>query len=896
MWQRIRALFGRQQLDQDLRDELEAHIAHKQLSLERQGIPSLEAHRLARLALGNTSSTTEDVRQQWTFPIFESILQDLSYGLRLLRKDFAFTAIILFTLALSIGANTTVFQLLSALLWQPLPVSQPQELVRIRAINLPPTDKAWANGRSVKPTERLQVPYPLYRLLADRKDLFANIAGISGQGNFALDLGTSSQPVRTSVVTGSYFPVLGIKPAAGRLLQASDDIQGGPPEGWGIVISHRLWVRLFGQSPTAIGKRVLVERVPYQILGVAPQSFSGVHPGVEVDLYLPLSSFEAMFPEWNWRTNNSQWTIQSLARLKPGMPLAKTNAILHNISKDLLQEVRDPQLSDEALEHHKAILLDAAAAGNGFSYIVNNYSPILWLLLGAAFVVLLLAVTNLASLMLARTSARHHEMATRLALGASPSRLRRQLLLETLLLSLGGLMLGIIFSQWATQALLVANSTDESAVTLQTNLSWKALAFLSGLVLTIMGIAGWLPATSAVSSVTRHSTAPRSDTKLRSTLVVVQFAMTLTLIGGASLMLLSLRSLTREPIGLRLEQLLYFTPDLINAQVAKARMPQIYAQLLEEIRQQPGVQAAAWTQNIPLGGSLQASPLEIQNQRPGNNLTMVHNVTDGYFKAMAVPLLAGQDFPGFSSATKDVAIVSEGLARRYFGSSSAALNQRLRIGQRNWLTVIGVVADTKYSHVRDAASPTLYIRSWDSKTIAGMSLVIYHAGPPNPVREAVDTLLTRQVGRRPFLTVKTPEEILWYLLVKDRVLTLLLSLFAFFALLISATGIAGLIGYVVQLRRKEIGIRLAVGATPRLIRHQFLRFALGLTLPGLAIGAALSFALRHSLKSFLFAAEPSNPWVWVVAATLLLSAALLAAALPAARAASLDPQQVLRSD
>jgi predicted permease len=899
MIERLRKLFRRRELDQDLADELESHLALKQLYFERQGLAPEEAARRARLSLGNTTKWQESTRSHWTFPLVESLLRDIRFGARILQKDMAFSLVIAVTLMLGIGANTAIFQLLNGLLWNPLPVESPEQLVRIRAINLPPGERAWMSGKSVKPVERLQIPYPLYVELGKREDLFSGLAGIMGQGAFSVEINNNPHRLQSSVVTGSYFPVLGIRPALGRLLGAADDIPGGPAEGWGVVISHKIWTSIFNRSADAIGTRILVERFPYRVIGVAPENFDGIHPGSTREIWLPASSFETMFPDWNWRQNAAQWTVQPFGRLKRGVDLDQLRATLQKLSPTLLNQVRDPKLSGVDLERHLAIQLDPVPAKFGFSAIVNTYSPVLWVLLGAAAAVLLLAILNLTNLLLARASARQSEIAIRLALGASRGRVRTQFLVETLLLASAGATLGLLFARWATQALLASMARDNTTISLNTDLNWQVLTFLAVLFTAVMAIAGWLPANSAIAQASHQRTASRHQTRLRSALVVLQFALTLTLLGGASLMLVSLRSMLQTPTGLNRNQTLYFSPDFINAHVPKERIPQIQANLLQQLRQQKAILSASWTMNIPLAGSLQVSSIEMPshpNLGANESMTTVHHVTDGYFASMGIALLAGQDFPSQTTRGQKQAIVTENFARRYFKTPQAALAQRLRINQGEWLVITAVSADSKYSHVRDAAPPTIYTNYWNSQTARGMSLIVHHIGPSAPIREMVNSSIRKEVGRLPYLKVSSPEEILHSLLATDRTLAILLTGFAAFAVAISAAGIAGLLGYTVQLRRKEIGIRLALGATGKRIQLQMFRFVIRLAIPGIALGAILSYSLRRGMNSYLYGVEPGDPLIWVLTAGILLGAALLAAAIPAHRAATLDPQRVLRAD
>jgi putative ABC transport system permease protein len=901
-FQRLRSLRNRRQLDRDLEDELCAHLAFKQAHFEKEGLSPKEAGRRARLAVGNPISWKESTREQWSFAWLESLWQDVVFGTRVLRKDRIFTTVALITLAIGVGGNTAIFALLNSLLWRVLPVREPQQLVRVRVINLPPTDRAWINGRATAPKERRQIPFQLFEALG-KHDLFDGVLGIAGEGTAVAEIAGSPYQIRMCTVTGSYFPVLGVEPGAGRLLTPSDDVTGGPSTGWGAVISDAMWSRLFNRRADSIGTRITLERVPFTIIGVAPPHFHGLSPGVEPDIWLPLSAFETMFPKWHWRKDAGAWMLQTVARLKPGVSIDQARRRIASMSQPLLEEVKPPELRAEDAKHFLAMKLDLVSARSGYSYLVEIFSPALWTLMVAVGAVLLIAATNLTNLLLARSTARRQEISVRLALGASANRIRRQLLVESALLAAAGAGLGIIFAQWLADSLVKAASSAEDPIRLETPIDWNVLGFLAVVLSAVVLIAGWAPAWSAVRGAihegTKQHTSSRAATYFRGSLIIVQTAFSLALLGGAGLFLTSLQSLLREATGFDTAHTVFVTPDLFNAGVSRDGMPGAYATLLEQARRLPGVRAAAWTMYIPLTGALQAFTIELPSHPEATlNERMVfsHQVTDGYFAAAGIPLVAGHDFAPRGSGGPKGSIVSENLANRFFGSPEAALGQRLKPGNLDGTQIAGVAADAKFQNVREPNPLTVYTSYWDQQTTLGMTLVMNYSAPREPLLSALRVLFEKEAGRVPFTQVRTLPENISSSVVTERVVAALLSLFAVFALVIAATGLAGLLSYTVQVKRREIGIRIALGATPGLIAGQLQRYSLGLAFVGIAFGGLLSFWLRRAIETYLFRTDAGNWIVWLSVCSLILFCAVGASAIPARRAAKLDPMQVLRLD
>lgn len=897
---RLRSIRRRAQLDRDLEEELQGHLALKQRYYEAQGMPREEAARRARLALGNTTRWKERTALVWSFPGLESLWRDVVFGTRILVKDRLFTAVALLTLTLGIGANTAVFSLLNALLWRNLPVRAPEQLVRIRIVNLPPTDRAWVKGRATTPHQRTRLPFALLHALRNR-DLFQGVFGTAGHGSFIADVGGEAHKLQVCTVTGSYFPVLGVDPRAGRLLAPSDDVPGGPSTGWGIVVSDAAWGRLFHRRADAIGARIVLERVPFTVIGVAPRAFRGVNPGVETDAWMPVSAYEAMFPKWRWRSDPGVWMLEMMARLEPGMDIEHTRQRVAAMSVPLLREVKPAQLSGDAEKHYLAMKFDLRPAASGYSHLVESFGPALWTLMGAVSAVLFIAATNLTNLLLARATARRQEIAVRLALGASLHRVRRQLLIESALLVAIGTAAGVVCARWLAAALAAAAAGPAGALQLDAPVDWNVLAFAVAVLAAVVLIAGGVPAWSAVRGEIHAAVKQRATSRLaariRSGLVVVQIGVSLALLGGSGLLIASLRSVFREATGFDAAHTVFITPDLFNAGLGRERMPQAYANVLDEMRRLPGVRGAAWTMHVPLTGGLQAFTIELPDS-PGvparERMAFAHQVTDGYFAAGGIPIIAGKDFPPRGSASPKGSIVSRNLAVKFFGSAEAALGRRLKPGGLDWTEIIGVAADAKFQDVREPAPPTVYTSYWDQKTTLGMTLVINHTGPANPLVSAANALFRRQCGRTPFTKVATLAGNISQTLATERLLTGLLTAFAVFALLISATGIAGLLGYTVELKRREIGVRVALGATPRTIAAGIERHAMLLVLPGLALGAALGWPLRRAIEAHLYGVRAGDPAVWIAACALTLLCAAAAGAMPAWRAARADPMSVLR--
>jgi predicted permease len=895
---RFRWLLRRRELEADLDAELAHHLAMKRDHLERQGTAPFEAQLAARRAFGNRTRWRESIRDVWRFTYWEGLWNDTAYAARLLRKDRVFTLVALVTLTIGIGANTAVFSLLYGLLWRPLPVERPEELVRISLTNLPTTTRQWTDGREVRPTEQRSLTYAMYEALGTHQQVFSGMFARAGGGSMHLELDGVPQRTDVTTVTGSFFPVLGLRPQIGRLLNESDDVPGGPADGWAVVISDAMWTRLFNRSPQAVGASITIERLPFTIAGVAPRSFQGTNPGIHPEVFMPISALEVVFPNWQWRTDRSSSMMLTLARLKPGVTFEQAAQHLAAIGPVVLEEAIDPAMESEAARPFKAMKIEPQPAAAGEPWTAMRYGDSLWILLAAVSGVLLIAVTNLANLFLARATARGREIAVRLALGAPVSRIRRQLLLESTLLAMSGIAAGLVWANWLVRAAEAAVTRQGSEISVDTSLDLRIFVFLAGVLLIVVLLAGLAPAFSAsrvrLQQVLKAPTGASRSWGARRALIVVQTALSLALLAGAGLMISSLQKLMAEATGFQAENCLFATPDLLNAGIDRERQPRAYQNLLSEVRALPNVVAAAWTRTIPFTGGLQSSTVEVRG-RPDldqdQRWVFGHQVTDGYFSAMGIPLLAGSDLPPTETGRTNVCVISESTAEKFFGSPQQALGQHLRGGDHPWAEVVGVVADTKYQNIREAQPPTVYF-----PLRGGPHLVVRYAGPQETVIASLYRVFEKEAGRLPFTTIETVKGNIFESLGAERLLTWLLAGFAAFALLITTTGLSGLLSYSVEQRRKEFGIRMALGATPGRIRRDIQSQGLSLTFVGLLAGVALSYALRRSLDAYLFGVAPADLMVWAAGIGVLLCAALAATTIPASRAVRINPVAMLREE
>lgn len=895
---KLRAMQLQRQLDQDLEDEMAAHLALKQQALEREGLNSTTAKLQARRSFGNPVNWKESTRDLWIPVWLEGIWRDIRFSSRLLLKDRLFTATALLTLAIGIGANTAIFSMINDLMLRALPVKNPDQLASILITNLPPTDRAWKNGQEVAPADRQHISFALLQAI-EKQDIFSGAFARCGMGQVTLTNKDALHQISPDWVTGSYFPVLGVKPFIGRFFSTEEDIAGGPEEGWPVVISEPTWNRVFQRSNSALGSRITIDKVSFTVIGVAPASFFGMSPGHQSDAWLPLNSLEQINPEMKWRDPGFPM-LQSFVRLRSGVSLHQANERMKHISRSLFDEVTPPYQKTYR-DHVLAQKIKLESARSGYSWIAQVYGKSLWILLSAVGAILFIAATNLTNLILARSTARRQEIAVRLAIGASAQRIRRQLLIESGLLAIIGSLLGIVSALWLTPLIQRSFSLGEW-VHIDFNFDWGMLVFLTTILTLTILISGWIPAWHASRSGSLHTQANESDfsrwrTIFRSGLVVIQISLTVALLGAAGLLINSLRATFLEETGFDHVPKLFVSADLAGTGISQERLPHAFRNITSEVRMQPGVQAAAWTRFVPLTGELRSfnadAPGKISSAENGR-MVHSHEVSDGYFSAIGIPFLAGRDFTNTPTGRK-TCVVSENLARYFFGSVPSAIGQHINGGPLKDAEIIGVVGNSKYSHIREAAPMTAYFPVLEINPHHTLTLVIRYSSSREAVTTAVHTILRKETGRIPVMQIRTADENLSAVLSIDRLLATLLTAFSIFALIISITGITGLLSYSVQQRRKEIGIQMALGATPSFIQWQFRTQGIRLGIAGIALGGLLSFWLRHAIDSYLFGTKAGDPLVWISVILIFFICIFIAVAIPAWRASKIEPMQALRT-
>lgn len=889
---RLRALFQRRKLEDDLDEELRFHFDHNVEKLKRSGLDEHEARRQARLALGGVDQLKEECREARGVAMIENLWQDFSYACRVLRKSPGFTLAVSFSLALGIGANTAIFSLLDAVMWRLLPVERPAELQLL----------THGQGSSFEGG----FTYGQLRSMRRENRVLQDVAGwSSARINISVD-GGNEPAIPGQMVTGNYFSVLGVRALAGRTIGREDDlVPNGHPV---VMLSHAYWNRRFGLAPTAIGRTVTLSGQPFTIIGITPPEFFGLEVGSAPDVFVPMMMQPTVVPSSeNLLVNPGQYLtwVQVFGRLNPGLRPAQVAAQLEGPFR---QEIpKGGKFSSMEKER-----LQVAPAAAGLSELRNQFSEPLFLLMGLVGIVLLIACANTANLLLARAAARQPEFAMRVALGAPRGRLISQLLVESVVLSAIGGVLGLLLANWATRLLVAYLSSGRSPIVLDLNPNVRILAFTAGVSILTGILFGLMPAIRATrvaggpSLGTLSGTARGSVSGLGSgrVLAVVQVALSLVLLVGAGLFVRSLQNVNRQDGGFARDSVLVVRVEpkgsnQRNAEGALARLDRTYRDLIGRVETIPGVKAvgmAQFTPTTPRGANAQFTLPSGEVLR-----AFAPMVYPSFFAASGIAMAAGRDFHssdlGENSAL--VAVVNETFARKAFAKENP-IGKRIALGTEAY-EIIGVVKDSRYLNPRDETVPTVYEPFLQFGTGRGqMALYVrVEAGAQAVVpqlREAIQNI-DREL---PMFEIQTLAEEMDAVLVRERLMATLSGLFSLLATLLAAVGLYGLFAFAVVQRTREIGIRMALGAQGGDVVWAVMREVLILALAGAAIGipAALLCARLASaqISGLLFGLRPSDP-LTIAAATLgLLFTAALAGFLPALKAARVDPLRALRSE
>jgi len=826
-----------------------------------------------------------------------TLMQDLRFGVRVLAKSPGFTIVAVLTLALGIGANTAIFQLIDAIRLRTIPVKDPQELAAVRI-----ADRTWASGSFSGPYA--QLTYPLWDQIRKRQEAFSSFSAW-GSDEFNLATGGEVHHARGLWASGDFFRALGVQPLVGRLISDSDDHPGC--EAPGVDISYRFWQREFGGEASAIGKKLTLEGHPFEIIGITPPTFYGVVVGQSFDVAIPICSEPLINSENNRLPVRHAWWLASIGRLKTGWSLKRATSQLEAITPAVLQETIPPFYNAEGVRKYLAYKLAAFPAGTGFSDLREQSQTSLWLLLGISGLVLLIACANLANLMLARASAREREIAVRLALGASRGRLIRQLLSESLLLAILGAVAGTVLASILSSFLVSFISTPYSTVFLDLTVDWRVLAFTAGLAILTTVLFGLMPTlratgaspSSALKTGGRGMTASRERFGLRRVLVTSQVALSLVLLFAALLFVRSLRNLVTLDAGFQQDGILITTVDFTRLNLPPERRGDFKRDLLEQVRRIPGVKSAASAMQVPVSGSYWNLAILGDTQDQKRGVANLNRVGPEYFRTLETPLLAGRDFDARdTTASPKVAIVSQAFARKFIGGASPlGKTFRLEVPPGKPIPVyeiVGVVKDTKYADLHEEFSPIAYFPvsqadrpdPWDQIIVRNsnasvLSIVSSLKSTIGAVSPNID------IDFKVFKT-RVRESIL-----QDELMATLSGFFGFLAALLAAIGLYGVISYMVAQRTNEIGIRMALGAQRGDVLRMIMRESGILLLIGLLAGTGLALAAARAASSLVFGLKARDPLTLVLAVATLSVVSAVASFVPAYRASRLDPMAAL---
>jgi putative ABC transport system permease protein len=807
--------------------------------------------------------------------LVDELAEDRRNGFRQIARNPGFTAIAVLTLALGIGANTALFSIFNSLILRPLPVSDPGSLALL-------TDGSWS--------------YPIWNEITTRETgLFDGTFAWSAQ-RFDLSAGGQAEPVDGAYVSGRLFDVLGVSGIRGRMLSPADD-SAAPADGPVAVISHRLWRQRFGGARDVVGRQLTVRRIPFTIVGVMPPGFFGADVGRMADVMLPFAAEPLVRGPESRLAAKSSWWLQIMVRLKPGQSLEQANAALR---------VLQAQITEGASRQLKPFTLVAAATGN--SSLRSRFKTPLLAMVVAVGLVLLVACANIASLMLARTLARRREFSVRLALGSSRGRIARLLFIESLIVAVTGAAVGLVFAKWSSALLVQQLSTWQSTVSLDLALDLRVLAFTAVLACLSALIAGVAPALGlktvdpgeALKSSGR-AIAGDGRFSVRGTLVVAQIAVSFALVVAAGLFLHTFASLNRLPLGFAPEPLLVAELNLQPGGPREERGARV-GRLREATAAVSGVRSAAVSSvRLLTGGGWATGQVAIGDgpmarSRP---LLWLNGTTPGWFETMGIPLRSGRDFEaGDRVGSRPVAIVNETFVRRFLpGEQPIGQTVRLGLEADTRYEIVGVVGDTVYTTPRDGMLATMYVPMAQRKPSEFWATVLLTVNTAPGTRAMVERDVAEALRRADptiAFTFGTFDELVEATVTQERLIALVSAFFGGLALLLAAVGLYGVVAHAVRARQREIGLRIALGAAPSsILRLVFERVGV-LIAAGLALGLAGSLWAARLVETLLFHLEPRDPVTFGGAAAVLVAVGVLAAWLPAHRAARLDPVTVLR--
>jgi predicted permease len=896
LFYRLRAFLRREAMESEADAELRFHFERQVEKHLKTGMTREEAVRRARIEFGGHEQLKEEIRDARGVNLVETLFQDIRYGLRILARTPVISCVAVLSLALGIGANTAIFSLIDTVMLRMLPVQKPEELTQVRM----------RDPRSPNEEPEGTFTNPLWEALRDRQDFYSGIFAWSW-AQFDLSQGGAVHDAKGMFTSGDYFSTLGIRPAAGRLLTADDDKRGCPAVA---VLSYGFWQEHFGGAPSAVGGTLSLDNHTFGVIGVSAPGFFGLDVGNKFDVAIPVCAAQIFDGPRTRLDRRSWWWLNVAGRTKPGVGAEELKTRLGVVSPQIFAAALPADWEAKDQQGFLRRTFEPSPVATGTSYLRKQFRQPLHVLMGVVGLVLLIACANIASLMLARASARHREIAVRKALGASRARLIRQLLTECVLLSTAGALLGFFFARWGSSLLVRYISTGDNKVFLDLSFDWRVLSFTAGIGVFTGLLFGVLPAfrstrvslTSAMKGSQAVDAESRTKFRPGKWIVASQVALSLVLLVASGLFLRSLVKLVTLDVGFDRNNVLIVRANLHNAKVPPEQQPAMFDEIESRLHALPGVVSASRSVMTPVSNYIWNNFLDVDtpNAPTGDAALAFFNfISPRYLETVRTPLLAGRNFnDGDSKTAQRVAVVNETLARRFFPNGDA-LGKYFRVHPDPGkpalpIQIVGLAKDAKYASLREEAHATAYFpiaqmpedaeeQVFELRTSARPSALI------SSVQEAV-----AGVSKAVPLEFHTLAEQVDDSLVQERLLATLSTFFGGLALVLAMIGLYGALSYLVSQRQPEFGIRMALGAPRGSILRLVMRDVAVVLAGGLAAGTCLAMATVGVLQKMLFGLAPHDTFTFVAATSVLAAVAILAGYLPARRAMRIDPMAALR--
>jgi predicted permease len=840
--------------------------------------------------------------------------QDLRFGIRMLARNPGFTAVAVLTLALGIGANTAIFSVVNSVLIRNLPVRDPQQLVFLTNPDNQGMEQGFGDG------DRDFLTYPEFQELAHNNQVFSGLAASASEGpklSVGIDNeGTSSEgaPARISLVSGSYFSVLGVDPVLGREFTSDvDTVRDANPVA---VISYSFWQGRFGGDRDVLGRKIQIRGSSYDVIGVTPPQFNGETVGLSPDVWVPLSMQSEIYPGRDYLSlepkpfHKIEW-LQAIGRLKPGVSVARARVSINVAFQQILQSQAAPMSAEDRrtfMNQHLAVV----EGGRGASTLRGDFSKPLQILMAVVGLILLIACANVANILLARSAARQKELAVRVAMGAGAARLFRQVLTESILLATIGAALGLLLAHWADAALLRLVSGGPNPIPLDVHLDSRILGFTLGVAVLTGILFGLAPAFRAarvdLSSVLKGTSRSIAGSGSRAgrvsvgkILVVAQVTLSLLLLVVAGVFLRSFQNLAAVQIGYDSDHLLLFGVSPVSYGFKGPQVAQLLKDMIERLDAVPGVRSASLMDNGLFGGGDSNSDIFVEGAKPktveapGSRWDMVG---PNFFSTTGIPILSGREIgPQDGGNGQRVGLLNQTAARYYFGDANpigSRIMVKTTLGPTDFV-VIGVVADSKHDSVREKPQRRFYVPFFNPIGDANSAnILVRTSGDPATAVSAIRAAVKQTAANLPLIEVQTMNQRVSESLATDRTITKLSGVFGPLAMILVCIGLYGVMSYAVSGRTSEIGIRIALGAQRGSVLWLILRESLLLVLVGVAIGLPAIFGAGRWISSLLFGVKPADPTALALATALMFAAGILACYIPARRAMRVDPMVALR--